>query len=63
MQQWPPNVWHGVIDPNGEPVSPVRMGDKAITSGDLENTITPNTDIEIEEFEGRFGDTYEMVKL
>ena len=26
MQQWPPNVWHGVIDPNGEPISPTIYG-------------------------------------
>ena len=26
VDEWPPSVWHGVIDPvDGEPISPIRM--------------------------------------
>jgi len=26
--QWPPKVWHGVVDPvNGDEIPPVRLGD------------------------------------
>jgi len=40
MQQWPPNVWHGVIDPNGEPVSPVRMSKRAKKFDGTQETCT-----------------------
>jgi len=30
VDEWPPSVWHGIIDPvDGEPISPIRMGDES----------------------------------
>ena len=34
--EWPPSVWHGVIDPNGEPVSPVRCGTSRVADVEQE---------------------------
>jgi len=29
VDEWPPSVWHGVIDPaDGEPISPIKMSDE-----------------------------------
>jgi len=34
--EWPPSVWHGVIDPYGEPVSPVRCGTSRVADVEQE---------------------------